>query len=64
MRVHSPPRSWRTSAKSVSSVWSILNPKGARAHAQDMLIGQKPVDFSLWRMINLGIWGRLFAVTA
>jgi asparagine synthase (glutamine-hydrolysing) len=42
----------------------LLNPKGARAHADDMLTGRKPVDFSLWRIINLGIWGRLFAVTA
>ena len=42
----------------------LLNPKGARAHADDMLTGRKPVDFSLWRVVNLGIWGRLFAVTA
>jgi asparagine synthase (glutamine-hydrolysing) len=42
----------------------LLNPKGARAHSEDMLTGRKPVDFSLWRVINLGIWGRLFAVTA
>jgi asparagine synthase (glutamine-hydrolysing) len=42
----------------------LLNPKGVRAHVKDMLTGRKPVDFSLWRIINLGIWGRLFAVTA
>jgi asparagine synthase (glutamine-hydrolysing) len=42
----------------------LLYAKGVRAHAKDMLTGRKPVDFSLWRIINLGIWGRLFAVTA
>jgi asparagine synthase (glutamine-hydrolysing) len=42
----------------------LLDPKGARAHAEDMVTGRKPVDCSLWRRINLGIWGRLFAVTA
>jgi asparagine synthase (glutamine-hydrolysing) len=42
----------------------LLNAKGVRAHTKDMLTGRKPVDFSLWRIINLGIWGRLFAVTA
>ena len=42
----------------------LLNARGVRAHAADMLEGRRPVDFSLWRIINLGIWGRLFAVSA
>jgi asparagine synthase (glutamine-hydrolysing) len=42
----------------------LLNPAGVRAHADDMLSGRRPVDFSLWRIISLGIWGRVFAVTA
>jgi asparagine synthase (glutamine-hydrolysing) len=42
----------------------LLNAKGVRAHAADMLEGRRPVDFSLWRIISLGIWGRVFAVTA
>jgi asparagine synthase (glutamine-hydrolysing) len=42
----------------------LLNAKGVRAHTADMLEGRRPVDFSLWRIINLGIWGRVFAVTA
>jgi asparagine synthase (glutamine-hydrolysing) len=42
----------------------LLNPDGVRAHAADMLDGRRPLDFSLWRIINLGIWGRVFAVSA
>jgi asparagine synthase (glutamine-hydrolysing) len=42
----------------------LLNAKGTRAHAVDMLDGRRPVDFSLWRIISLGIWGRVFAATA
>lgn len=42
----------------------LLNAKGVRAHAADMLEGRRPVDFSLWRIISLGIWGRVFAATA
>jgi asparagine synthase (glutamine-hydrolysing) len=43
---------------------ALLNRKGVEAHAADMLEGRRPVDFSLWRIISLGIWGRLFAVSA
>ena len=42
----------------------LLNPGGVRAHVGDMLEGRRPVDFSLWRIVNVGIWGRVFAVTA
>lgn len=42
----------------------LLNPRGVRAHVADMIEGRRPVDFSLWRIINLGIWGRVFAVSA
>jgi asparagine synthase (glutamine-hydrolysing) len=41
----------------------LLNPQGVRAHAADMLEGRRPVDFSLWRIISLGIWGRVFLAT-
>lgn len=40
----------------------LLNPRGVRAHVGDMLEGRRPLDFSLWRIVSLGIWGRLFAV--
>lgn len=42
----------------------LLNAAGVRAHATDMLDGRRGVDFSLWRIVNLGIWGRLFGVSA
>jgi asparagine synthase (glutamine-hydrolysing) len=42
----------------------LLNPRGVRAHVGEMLDGRRPVDFSIWRIINLGIWGRVFAVSA
>jgi asparagine synthase (glutamine-hydrolysing) len=41
----------------------LLNPAGVAAHAEAMLDGEKPVDFSLWRIVSLGIWGRMFGVT-
>jgi asparagine synthase (glutamine-hydrolysing) len=41
----------------------LLNPAGTRAFARDMLDGRRPVDFALWRIINVGIWGKLYGVT-
>jgi len=41
----------------------LLNPVGVRGHVKDMLNGRRPLDFSLWRIVNVGIWGRIFAVT-
>jgi asparagine synthase (glutamine-hydrolysing) len=40
----------------------LLNRKGVEGHTADMLEGRRPVDFSLWRIISLGIWGRVFSV--
>jgi microcystin-dependent protein len=42
----------------------LLNARGTRALADDMLEGRRPVDFTLWRIANLGIWGERFAVSA
>jgi asparagine synthase (glutamine-hydrolysing) len=42
----------------------LLNRSGVKAHAAAMLEGRKSVDFSLWRIISLGIWGRVFGATA
>jgi len=42
----------------------LLNAAGVRARAADMLDGRRDLDFSLWRIVNLGIWGRLFGVSA
>ncbi|HEX3861630.1 MAG TPA: asparagine synthase (glutamine-hydrolyzing) [Stellaceae bacterium] len=41
---------------------TLLNRKGVEGHAADMLEGRRPVDFSLWRIVSLGIWGRVFGV--
>jgi asparagine synthase (glutamine-hydrolysing) len=42
----------------------LLNRKGVLAHSESMLDGRRPVDFSLWRIISIGIWGRVFGATA
>jgi asparagine synthase (glutamine-hydrolysing) len=41
----------------------LLNQKGTYALAADMLDGRRPVDFALWRIVNIGIWGERFAVS-
>jgi len=41
----------------------LLNRRGVEEHVDAMLNGRKPVDFSLWRIISLGIWGQVFGVT-
>jgi len=40
----------------------LLNADGVRALTADMLEGRKPIDFLLWRIVNLGIWGERFGV--
>lgn len=41
----------------------LLNAPGVRLRAADMLDGRRPVDFWLWRIVNLGIWGKCFGVS-
>ena len=41
----------------------LMNADGVRALAKDMLDGGRNVDFTLWRIVNLGIWGERFGVT-
>lgn len=41
----------------------LMNAKGVRRLADDMLQGRRPVDFTLWRIVNLGIWGERFGVS-
>lgn len=40
----------------------LLNAKGTRRLADEMLNGTRPVDFTLWRIVNLGIWGKRFGI--
>ena len=42
---------------------ALFNRAAVLAHTADMLEGRRTVDFSLWRIINLGIWGRSFSVS-
>lgn len=41
----------------------LLNPEGTRRLSAEMLDGRRPVDFTLWRIVNMGIWGERFGVT-
>jgi asparagine synthase (glutamine-hydrolysing) len=41
----------------------VFHAQGVRALRDDMLEGRKPVDFTLWRIANLGMWGKTFGVT-
>jgi asparagine synthase (glutamine-hydrolysing) len=40
----------------------IMNADATRALAREMLDGQRNLDFTLWRIVNLGIWGDRFRV--
>jgi asparagine synthase (glutamine-hydrolysing) len=40
----------------------LLNAQGVRRLRDDMLEGRKPIDFALWRIVNVGIWGERFGV--
>ena len=41
----------------------LLNARGVRRLRDTMLAGRKPLKPSLWRIVNLGIWGERFGVT-
>lgn len=49
--------------KTLSRYPGLMNADGVRALAKDMLDGGHPVDFTLWRIVNLGIWGERVGVT-
>lgn len=40
----------------------LLNTGGTRLLVKEMLDGSRPIDFRLWRIVNVGIWGRVFNV--
>jgi asparagine synthase (glutamine-hydrolysing) len=41
----------------------LLNARGTRALVADQLEGRRPVDFTLWRIVMMGVWGERFAVS-
>lgn len=49
--------------KTLARYPGLMNAKGVRALAKEMLDGQRPFDFTLWRIVNLGIWGERVGVT-
>ncbi|MFO0773158.1 MAG: asparagine synthase (glutamine-hydrolyzing) [Nitrospiraceae bacterium] len=46
----------------LSQYAGLMNPGGTRAMVNEMLDGLRPIDFRLWRIVNIGIWGRVFGV--
>jgi asparagine synthase (glutamine-hydrolysing) len=42
----------------------LLNADETRALMSAALEGRRPVDFTLWRIVNVGIWGRLYGLSA
>ena len=47
----------------LSRLPGLLHAPGVRALRDDMLEGRKPADFTLWRIISLGIWAEKFKVS-
>jgi asparagine synthase (glutamine-hydrolysing) len=41
----------------------LLNAGGTRQLVHDMLEGRRALDSRLWRIVNIGVWGRVFAVS-
>jgi asparagine synthase (glutamine-hydrolysing) len=41
----------------------LLHRENTRRLTQQMLAGERPLDFTAWRIVNVGIWGRVFGVT-
>ena len=39
----------------------LLNAQGTRALVREMLDGTRPMDFTAWRILNIGVWGRVHA---
>jgi asparagine synthase (glutamine-hydrolysing) len=40
----------------------LLNAAGTRELVREMLDGRRPMDFKVWRIVNVGIWGRVHTV--
>jgi asparagine synthase (glutamine-hydrolysing) len=41
----------------------LLDHKNTRLLVRQMLDGERPVDFTAWRIVNIGIWGKVFGAT-
>ena len=49
--------------KTLARYPGLMNAKGVRSLVKEMLDGQRPLDFTLWRIVNLGIWGERTGAT-
>lgn len=50
-------------AKTLSLYPDLFNAEGVRALANDMFEGRRTLDFTLWRIVSLGLWGDKFRVS-
>jgi asparagine synthase (glutamine-hydrolysing) len=41
----------------------LLDAAGTRRFAKDMLDGRAPIDFTLWRIVSLGLWAERFEMS-
>jgi hypothetical protein len=41
----------------------LLNPADTRLLISQMLDGKRQLNFAAWRIVNVGIWGRVFGAT-
>lgn len=48
--------------KTLARYPGLMNADGVRALTKEMLDGGRAVDFTLWRIVNLGIWGERYGV--
>jgi asparagine synthase (glutamine-hydrolysing) len=49
--------------KTLARYPDLMNATGVRALSKEMLDGKRPFDFTLWRIVNLGMWGERFGAT-
>jgi asparagine synthase (glutamine-hydrolysing) len=49
--------------KTLARYPGLMNADGVRALAKEMLEGERPLDFTLWRIVNLGMWGERFGAS-
>jgi asparagine synthase (glutamine-hydrolysing) len=47
----------------LSAFPSLLNAENTRLLVRQMLDGVRPLDFTAWRIVSVGIWGRVFGAT-
>lgn len=49
--------------RSINMYPLLFDADATRALTQEMLDGTRKVDFTIWRIVNLGLWGQRFGVS-